>query len=133
LILGTDLNRTDEFGFTPLLWACANGQLITTKYLLDLNVDLGIVGNHGENALLFSSCFGYSDIVKLLLQLGMNVNFTDEVNITKEFRRRPFVPKDICFPVQKSVSPGIFSLLEGKCSTLNFIHVIILQCTVFAR
>ena len=80
LISGTDLNRTDEFGFTPLLWACANGQLITVKYLLEMNVDLGIVGNHGENALLFSSCYGYSDIVKLLLQLGMNVNFTDEVN-----------------------------------------------------
>lgn len=78
---GADLNKTDDFGLTPLLWACANGQLITVKYLLEMNVDPSIVGNHGENALLFSSCYGYSEIVKLLLQLGMDVNYVDEVRL----------------------------------------------------
>lgn len=77
--IGTDLNKRDENGLTPLLWASANGQLIVVKYLQDMKVDIDITGNHGENALLFASCYGYSEIVKLLLQLGMNVNFVDEV------------------------------------------------------
>lgn len=46
-----------------------------------MKADLDIVGNHGENGLLFASCYGYHDIVKFLLKLGVDVNYTDEVCI----------------------------------------------------
>ncbi|XP_052797064.1 ankyrin repeat family A protein 2-like [Mya arenaria] len=75
---GVDIDKVDDSGLSPLLWACANGQCLTARYLLDHQADLDIVGNHGENALLFTSCYGYIDILKHLLALGMNVDYTDE-------------------------------------------------------
>lgn len=76
---GAELDRLDEYGLSPLLWAAANGQLLTVQYLVSMRVDLNVVGNHGENALLFASCYGYTDIVKVLLKLGMDVNHADEM------------------------------------------------------
>lgn len=78
---GIELDRVDEFGLTPLIWACAYGQLITVKYLLDMKVRLDTVGPHGENALLYASCYGYTDILDHLLQLGMAVDYVDEVTL----------------------------------------------------
>ena len=76
-----NINSLDDYGLTPLLWACANGQLATVEYLVDMKADLDIVGHHGENGLLFASCYGYHDIVKLFLKLGVDVNYTDEVRM----------------------------------------------------
>ena len=84
--LGGNINSVDEYGLTPLLWACANGQLATTEYLVEMKADLDLVGNHGENGLLFASCYGYHDIVKILLKLGVDVNYTDEVSTICRFR-----------------------------------------------
>ena len=49
------------------------------EYLVEMKADLDLVGTHGENGLLFASCYGYHDIVKFLLKLGVDVNYTDEV------------------------------------------------------
>lgn len=76
---GADHDSVDENGLTPLLWACANGQYLTARYLLDQHADLEATGTQGENCLLFACCYGYLDILKHLLQLGMNVDYTDEV------------------------------------------------------
>ncbi|XP_050400360.1 ankyrin repeat family A protein 2 isoform X2 [Patella vulgata] len=75
---GCDMNKTDESGFTALLWACANGQMSSVEYLLQNGADINLIGNHGENALLLSSCYGYSDIMLELLKLGMDINYKDE-------------------------------------------------------
>ncbi|KAH3839315.1 ankyrin repeat family A protein 2-like [Dreissena polymorpha] len=76
------VDRLDDTGLSPLLWACAHGQYLTAKYLLDHQASLDIIGSHGENCLLFASCFGYVDILKHLLLLGMNVDYTDETSST---------------------------------------------------
>ena len=81
----------DDYGLTPLLWACANGQLATVEYLVSLKADLDAVGYHGENGLLFASCYGYHDIVKLLLKLGVDVNYTDEVSHVTTYIKALFV------------------------------------------
>lgn len=85
---GTEVDTSDEYGLTPLLWACAYGQLITVKYLLDLNVSLDTIGPHGENALLYVCCYGYTEILGLLLQLGMDVDYMDEVSEGSHTRHR---------------------------------------------
>jgi len=82
LFSGADIDSTDEYGLVPLLWACAYGQLITVKYLLDQNVSPDIVGPHRENALLYACCYGYSDTLGLLLQLGMDIDYRDEVGVS---------------------------------------------------
>jgi len=68
---------------TALLWASANGQYATVEFLIENGADASVTGNHGENALLLSSCNGFTEIVKYLLQLGLDVNYADEVRDTK--------------------------------------------------
>ncbi|ESP05480.1 hypothetical protein LOTGIDRAFT_152338 [Lottia gigantea] len=75
---GCDINKADDSGFTPILWASANGQMSSVEYLLENGACINTVGNHGENSLLLSSCYGYSDIVLELLKLGMDINYRDE-------------------------------------------------------
>ena len=76
---GSDVNKTDEQGLTALHWACANGQMSTVEFLIHSKADINLNGNNGENALLLASCYGYREIVKLLLQHGMDMNYVDEV------------------------------------------------------
>lgn len=79
--LGADVNSTDDSGLSPLHWACANGQLPTIEYLFHSGACISVTGNNGENALLLASCYGYPDIVKYLLKLGMDINYSDVVGI----------------------------------------------------
>ncbi|KAG9486483.1 hypothetical protein GDO78_006712 [Eleutherodactylus coqui] len=63
----TFLNRADERGFTPLMWAAAFGEIETVRYLLDMRADPHILAKERESALSLASTGGYSDIVTLLL------------------------------------------------------------------
>ena len=76
----TDIDRVDEKGFTALLWTCANGQRAVAELLLQYNASLDARGHNGENALLLAACYGHHEIVRILLEKGMNVNSFDEVS-----------------------------------------------------
>lgn len=74
------MDERDKGGFTPLMWACYHGQVPIVTSLLNRGVNINATNSKGENALLFASCNGHSDIVKILLEHKMDVDHTDEVN-----------------------------------------------------
>ena len=74
-----EVNDVDENGFTALHWACANGQLGTVEFLIKNGADVAVAGNQGETPLLLAACYGFIEIVKFLLSMGVNVNYSDEV------------------------------------------------------
>ncbi|KAG9486482.1 hypothetical protein GDO78_006712 [Eleutherodactylus coqui] len=73
----TFLNRADERGFTPLMWAAAFGEIETVRYLLDMRADPHILAKERESALSLASTGGYSDIVTLLLNQKVDINIYD--------------------------------------------------------
>ena len=77
------MNNVDDNGFTALHWACANGQLGTVEFLIKNSGDVGVAGNQGETPLLLASCYGFIEIVKYLLSIGVDVNYADEVSLTQ--------------------------------------------------
>ena len=77
--LGVHLNAVDEDGFAALHWACANGQVDTARFLTGKGADVSVEGNQGETALLLAACFGFVDIVRLLLSMAAEVNHVDVV------------------------------------------------------
>lgn len=98
------INLKDEEGFTPLMWAAAHGQIAVVEFLLQ-NVRKNKTGTWLNQILLgfMSSCFsvqgadphllakgresalslacskGYTDIVKMLIDCGVDVNEYDWV------------------------------------------------------
>ena len=68
-----------------------------------MKADLDLVGHHGENGLLFASCYGYHDIVKYLLKLGVDVNYTDEVRMAAK----------LCHTMENMVSSPFPLAIDG--------------------
>ncbi|KAM9328884.1 DNA-binding protein RFXANK [Gastrophryne carolinensis] len=73
----TLLNRPDERGFTPLMWAAAFGEIETVQYLLETGADPHVLAKERESALSLASTGGYSDIVTLLLNKKVDINIYD--------------------------------------------------------
>ncbi|XP_025061450.1 ankyrin repeat family A protein 2 isoform X1 [Alligator sinensis] len=71
------INHKDEEGFTPLMWAAAHGQIAVVEFLLQNGADPQILGKGRESALSLACSKGYTDIVKMLLDCGVDVNEYD--------------------------------------------------------
>ncbi|TNM87421.1 hypothetical protein fugu_005642 [Takifugu bimaculatus] len=71
------LNKQDERGFTPLMWAAAFGEKSTVDFLLDKGADPKAIARERESALTLASSGGYVDIVKSLLSHGVDINTYD--------------------------------------------------------
>ncbi|XP_076978181.1 DNA-binding protein RFXANK [Tamandua tetradactyla] len=71
------VNKPDERGFTPLIWASAFGEIETVRLLLEWGADPHILAKERESALSLASTGGYTDIVGLLLERDVDVNSYD--------------------------------------------------------
>lgn len=71
------VNKPDERGFTPLIWASAFGEIETVRFLLDWGADPHILAKERESALSLASMGGYTDIVGLLLERDVDINIYD--------------------------------------------------------
>uniref|UniRef100_A0A8C9PKM0 Regulatory factor X associated ankyrin containing protein n=1 Tax=Spermophilus dauricus TaxID=99837 RepID=A0A8C9PKM0_SPEDA len=71
------INKPDERGFTPLIWASAFGEIETVRFLLEWGADPHILAKERESALSLASMGGYTDIVGLLLERDVDINIYD--------------------------------------------------------
>ncbi|XP_039371632.1 DNA-binding protein RFXANK isoform X4 [Mauremys mutica] len=71
------VNKPDERGFTPLIWASAFGEIETVRHLLDWGADPHVLAKERESALSLASTGGYTDIVTMLLERDVDINIYD--------------------------------------------------------
>ncbi|KAK9409106.1 DNA-binding protein RFXANK [Crotalus adamanteus] len=71
------LNKPDERGFTPLMWASAFGEIETVRSMLDWGADPHVLAKERESALSLASTGGYTGIVTLLLEKAVDINTYD--------------------------------------------------------
>ncbi|XP_037389491.1 ankyrin repeat family A protein 2 isoform X1 [Pygocentrus nattereri] len=71
------INLQDEEGFTPLMWAAAHGQIAVVEFLLQSGADPHILAKGRESALSLACSKGYTDIVRMLIDCGVDVNEYD--------------------------------------------------------
>ncbi|XP_074979240.1 DNA-binding protein RFXANK isoform X3 [Caretta caretta] len=71
------VNKPDERGFTPLIWASAFGEIETVRHLLDRGADPHVLAKERESALSLASTGGYTDIVIMLLERDVDINIYD--------------------------------------------------------
>ncbi len=71
---GTDLNKKDAYGSTPLIIAATFGKTEVAKAVIAAGADLKITNNEGSTPLHISAFFCRTEIVKALLDKGADKN-----------------------------------------------------------
>ncbi len=74
LSAGASVNATDRRGFTPLMWACANGSVPVVTLLIENRASVDARAGDGTTALLLAAANGFTDIVRALLERGADVS-----------------------------------------------------------
>jgi ankyrin repeat protein len=74
---GVDINKKDDWGRTPLMWAAEGAPLETVQFLIDSGADVNIISGKNMNrvsskvtALQLAKRAKRSDVVTLLLRYG---------------------------------------------------------------
>ncbi len=73
LARGIDVNAVDQRGFTPLMWASANGNVEVVNLLLQSGAIASKRAEDGTSAMFLAGSNGFTDIVRALLAVGANV------------------------------------------------------------
>ncbi len=68
-----NINEQGPTGFSPLMYAAANGHIDTVRLLLDKGADIHAIGSGGD-ALFWAAEEGHADVVKLLIDRGSDVD-----------------------------------------------------------
>uniref|UniRef100_A0A5F8HE41 Regulatory factor X associated ankyrin containing protein n=1 Tax=Monodelphis domestica TaxID=13616 RepID=A0A5F8HE41_MONDO len=71
------VNKPDDRGFTPLIWASAFGEIETVRFLLEWGANPHVLAKERESALSLASTGGYTDIVVMLLERNVDINSYD--------------------------------------------------------
>lgn len=79
---GVDVNKRDETGNTPLIYACLKSARDLVKLLLDNGADAGLGNQRGRMPLHFAAESGNYQIIEMLAQAGADVNCTDNDGVT---------------------------------------------------
>ena len=72
------VNDTDEYDETALLWASMHGHTEVCKLLLENDANVNHANEDGETALIWASHCGHTKLCKLLLENGADVNHVDK-------------------------------------------------------
>ncbi len=76
------LNKQDDGGWTPLVWACENKHELVIRYLLDRGADPLITDVEGNITLHWAALSGSKSTCELLLNAGCDVNATNTIGET---------------------------------------------------
>ncbi|RYP25236.1 hypothetical protein DL765_000117 [Monosporascus sp. GIB2] len=78
---GVDPHTTDNYGFSPCLWAVVAGQTRATDKLLTIGADANSTSADGKSALAWAAGLGWSSIVGLLVDHGASMSRTRNTQV----------------------------------------------------
>jgi hypothetical protein len=74
LARGASVHAVDRRGFTPLMWACASGNLPVVNLLLENGAVVDARSKDGLTPLMLASANGFIDVARALVLRGADVN-----------------------------------------------------------
>ena len=77
---GYDLNKQNNYGYTPLIYATFNIEIV--KLLLNAGADINEQGNNGFTALIYTAFHNNIEVFKLLLNANADINKQDNNSFT---------------------------------------------------
>ena len=82
---GEDVNKKDEYGWTPLLTAAYHNQILIAEHLLNNGAKVNHQSSEALNripkestALHIAAFYNFTEVVKKLLNHGADINITDD-------------------------------------------------------
>ncbi|KAL3090157.1 hypothetical protein niasHS_006609 [Heterodera schachtii] len=83
LTAGASVDNPDLMGWTSLMWACYKNRPQVVDVLLEFNAHINIVGEEdGLTPLIIASGRGFTEVARLLLAAGAQVNTSDKFGST---------------------------------------------------
>ena len=71
-----DINRRDDIGYTPLMYAALGGNLDIVDLLIDNGASVDITSNSEDNAMFFAARNGYTEVLSdLMLKYIANIDY----------------------------------------------------------
>ena len=109
---GTDLNKKDQYGSTPLIIAVTFDKTEVAKALIQAGVDLHIMNNEGSTPLHVAAFLCRTEIVKALLENGADKNLRNNYGSTVlESVSAPFSEAKVIYDqLSKDLGPLGFKL-----------------------
>ena len=75
LLSRSEINHTNDFGFTSLSLACAKGFTSCANLLLEVGADVNIITKNDTTALIEAATWDHPNCLQLLIDAGADVNF----------------------------------------------------------
>lgn len=79
---GKDVNKTDTYGYTALMYAAKYNYYVIAEYLLENGANPNLQNDDGQTALIMASMYNYVAMAKLLLSYNANVELEDKTGST---------------------------------------------------
>lgn len=79
---GANVHDEDLQGWTPLMWACVNGNAEVVEALLSNKAGVRVTDTYGNTPLLIASTYGHVEAIEVLLARGEWVNTSDRAGRT---------------------------------------------------
>jgi len=79
---GADVNATDRYGTTPLMWAAILNDKNMAELFISKGADIRATNISNVNALTYAAHFLSVGVAKLLIDKGININATDKHGYT---------------------------------------------------
>lgn len=79
---GVNVNKRDETGNTPLIYACIKNSRDIVKLLLENGADSGLCNINSRAPLHFAAETGNKEIIALIVEAGADVNCSDKNGVT---------------------------------------------------
>ena len=78
---GADISKEDNFGWTPLHFACLYGNINLVKYLIDNGADINKMSILGETPLFYAFLSENENLVKYLIECKAYINVNINIRI----------------------------------------------------
>jgi len=124
---GTNINKQNDNGVTPLLIACQNGHETIAKYLVEHGADMDKEDINGVTPLFVACKNGYEAIVKYLVENGVDINKGDNfgvtpLNIANKYERKKiekYIKNTIAFRIFQEEKRKFSNSLINTCKKNN--------------
>jgi ankyrin repeat domain-containing protein 50 len=78
---GAQVDSTDKYGRTPLVYAVWNGDITVIKRLLKAGASIGLKDDIGGTPLSYAVCSGHDDVLRILFKKGTKIGSADDISM----------------------------------------------------